>query len=131
MGNWEDSVNKPTDLVEGDKVTALQYINEASKSDVTEWTFPPLAPTVNEMHMSPPIHVEGEGIPNYWIHMRHNQSGGGGESDTFRVGSDGKFRSINPLLNPNVGDTVIVRQSQSEFDGEEKQSKETIITIKD
>ena len=124
---WE--ITNPTGLEEDDYATVVQ-INKDVKSDEVKRIFPPLAPTVNEIHFIQPIHVEGEGKPNYFIYLKHEQTAGS-ESDTFKIKSDGTYRSLNPLLNPSVGDTVRVRQGKTEFEDEDKLSKETVVTIKE
>lgn len=128
-GNWEDSVKLPTDLEEGDKVTALQYINVGAKSEITEWIFPPKAPTVNQIHAGENVHVEGTAKAGYWLHQKHEQVGGGSDSDTYQANEDGSFRSLNSLLNAKVGDKVLISQSPHEFDDEDKHSKQTIVTV--
>lgn len=83
----------------------------------------PPKPTLDDIHFSPPIHITGTGVKGYWIVIKHLQSSGGSETDNVRVEDDGTYRAINPLLNPSIGDTVIVAQAAHEFDDEKDWSE--------
>lgn len=128
MGNWEDTAFAP-DLAEGDKISALQYINEASKSDVVEWTLPPKMPTLNPISAGEGQHLEGTGIPNYYIHYTVKNPDGGGESTDSKVDEEGKWRSLNAINKLDVGATITLTQSKNEFPPEEQHSKKLVYTV--
>lgn len=104
-------------------------MNEASKSDVVEWVFPPEQCTIDPVSAGENVHTTGTGIPKYWIHQKHEQVDGGSDLDTFDIGEDGKWRSLNYIPRLNKGDKITVQQSKTEFDDDSKWSKPYTITV--
>lgn len=89
----------------------------------------PPVPTIDPVSVGENIHVTGTGIPNYWIHLKHERVIGGGTNDLFQIENDGKFRSLNPLIKVESGDKITISQSQYEFDDEDLWSDNVVYIV--